>query len=81
MPKLFNFITEDKPTKDAFLLKWSDYYNYNQMDYKLDEFEEMDEEKRNEKISEFYNYINNMTVLELERDLEYAEDRDVYYDD
>ena len=51
------------------------------MDYKLDEFEEMDEEKRNEKISEFYNYINNMTVLELERDLEYAEDRDVYYDD
>ena len=57
--KLFKFITEDKPTKDSFLSKWSQYYNDNQIDYLLDEFEEMDEEKRNEKISEFYNHINS----------------------
>jgi hypothetical protein len=38
-------------------------------------FEGMSEETRNGKIREFYNYINNMDVLELERDLAYTEDR------
>jgi hypothetical protein len=71
--KLFNFITEDKPTKESFLRKWSRYYNYNQMDYILDEFQEMSEETRNEKMREFYNYINSKDDLELERDLAYAD--------
>ena len=71
--KLFNFITEDKPTKDLFLHKWSQYYNYNQIDYMLDELQEISEETRNEKIREFYDYINSKDEVELERDLAYTD--------
>jgi hypothetical protein len=33
----------------------------------------MSEETRNEKMREFYNYINSKDDLELERDLAYAD--------